>query len=32
MRDRASPGAPERNVTQRVTGDDRYDIKDVDVS
>jgi hypothetical protein len=33
VRDRASPSAPERNVTQRVTGDtDRYDIKDLNVS
>jgi hypothetical protein len=32
VRDRASPGAPERNVTERVTKTDRYDVKDVDVS
>ena len=33
VRDRASPSAPERNVTERVTGTtDRYDIKDVNVS
>ena len=32
-RDRASPGALETNITERVTGDtDLYDIKDVDVS
>jgi hypothetical protein len=32
-RDRASPGAPETNLTQRITGDtDLYDIKDVDIS
>ena len=33
VRDRASPSAPERNVTERVTGTtDRYDIKDVNVA
>jgi Hydrazine synthase alpha subunit middle domain/WD40-like Beta Propeller Repeat len=32
VRDRASPAAIERNVTDRITGTDRYDIKDVDVS
>ncbi len=33
VRDRASPSAPERNVTERVTGTtDRYDVKDVNVS
>ncbi len=33
VRDRASPSAPERNVTERITGaTDRYDIKDVNVS
>ncbi len=33
MRDRASPTAPERNVTERITGTtDRYDVRDVDVS
>lgn len=31
-RDRASPGAPETNVTDRVTGTDRWDVKDADVS
>lgn len=29
VRDRASPSAAERNITERVTGSDRYDIKDV---
>jgi len=32
VRDRASPSAVERNVTERVTGDARYDIRDVDVN
>ena len=33
VRDRASPTAPERNVTERITGTtDRYDLRDVDVS
>ena len=32
FRDRASPSSVERNVTDRVTGSDPYDIKDVDVS
>jgi Hydrazine synthase alpha subunit middle domain/WD40-like Beta Propeller Repeat len=32
VRDRASPAAIERNVTERVTGTNRFDIKDVDVS
>ena len=32
MRDRAAPEAPERNITERVTGTDLYDIKDVEVS
>lgn len=32
IRDRASPSAVERNVTERVTKTDRYDIKDVEVS
>ncbi|MEO7806725.1 MAG: hypothetical protein ABIT36_08905 [Steroidobacteraceae bacterium] len=32
IRDRASPGAPERNVTERITRTDRFDVKDVDVS
>lgn len=33
VRDRASPSAPERNVTERVTGEEgAWDIKDVDVS
>ncbi|MEO8309300.1 MAG: hypothetical protein ABI616_14795 [Pseudomonadota bacterium] len=32
VRDRASPSSVERNVTERVTGTDSYDIKDVDVS
>ncbi len=33
VRDRASPTAPERNVTERITGTtDRYDVRDVDVS
>jgi hypothetical protein len=31
-RDRASPGATETNITERVTGTDVYDVKDVDVS
>jgi hypothetical protein len=31
-RDRAAPGAVETNITARVTGTDRYDVKDVDVS
>src|SRR5688572_32492777 len=31
-RDRASPSAPEVNVTDRVTGADLWDVKDVDVS
>jgi hypothetical protein len=32
-RDRAAPGAPETNITARVTGDtDLYDIRDIDVS
>lgn len=32
-RDRASPSAAERNITERITGTtDEYDIKDVDVS
>ena len=32
VRDRASPSSPERNVTERVTGSARYDVRDVDVS
>lgn len=32
FRDRASPSSTERNITDRVTGSDPYDIKDVDVS
>jgi hypothetical protein len=32
FRDRASPTSIERNITDRVTGSDPYDIKDVDVS
>ena len=32
VRDRASPSAPERNVTERVTGTSRYDVRDLDVS
>ena len=32
MRDRASPSAPERNITERITGTDLYDVRDVDVS
>ncbi len=32
VRDRASPSAVERNVTERITGDKRYDIRDVDVN
>ncbi len=32
VRDRASPSAVERNVTERITKTDRYDIRDVDVS
>src|SRR6185503_12827534 len=31
-RDRASPGAVETNLTASITANDRYDIKDVDVS
>jgi hydrazine synthase alpha subunit-like protein/WD40 repeat protein len=31
-RDRAAPGAAETNITARVTGEDPYDVKDVDVS
>ena len=31
-RDRASPSAPETNITERVTGTDLYDVKDVEVS
>ncbi|MET0292462.1 MAG: hypothetical protein ABW136_08860 [Steroidobacteraceae bacterium] len=32
VRDRASPSAIERNVTERITKTDRYDIRDVDAS
>ncbi|MBX3693671.1 MAG: hypothetical protein KF790_00715 [Steroidobacteraceae bacterium] len=32
VRDRADPTAPEHNVTERITGDDRYDIRDLDVA
>lgn len=32
VRDRAASSAPERNITQRVTGTANYDIKDMDVS
>jgi hypothetical protein len=32
FRDRAAPSSAERNITERVTGTDAYDIKDVDVS
>jgi hypothetical protein len=32
IRDRASPSSTERNVTERITRTDRYDVKDVDVS
>ncbi|MEO6079380.1 MAG: hypothetical protein ABIQ86_06360 [Steroidobacteraceae bacterium] len=32
FRDRAAPSSVERNITQRVTGNNPYDIKDVDVS
>lgn len=32
FRDRASPSSVERNITDRVTGSQPYDIKDVDVS
>lgn len=32
FRDRASPSSAERNITERITGTDPYDIKDVDVS
>jgi hypothetical protein len=32
MRARAAPGAVETNITTRVTQDDNYDVKDVDVS
>jgi hypothetical protein len=31
-RDRASPSAAETNITERVTGEDLYDIKDLNVS
>src|SRR5262245_19130772 len=31
-RDRAAPSATETNITARITGDDLYDVKDVDVS
>jgi Hydrazine synthase alpha subunit middle domain/WD40-like Beta Propeller Repeat len=31
-RERAAPGALETNITERVTGTDNYDVKDVDVS
>jgi Hydrazine synthase alpha subunit middle domain len=31
-RARAAPGAVETNITERVTGTDNYDVKDVDVS
>ena len=31
-RDRAAPGAVETNLTERITGTDLYDVKDVDVS
>jgi len=31
-RDRADPTAPEHNITARVTGDDLYDVRDVDVA
>lgn len=32
VRDRADPTAPERNITQRVTGTDLYDVRDIDAS
>lgn len=33
LRDRASPSAPERNITQRVTGDtEEWDVRDVEAS
>jgi hypothetical protein len=32
FRDRASPSSIERNITDRVTGSDPYDIRDVDVA
>lgn len=32
VRDRADPTAPERNITEQVTGDDLYAIRDLDVS
>ncbi|MGB8328051.1 MAG: hypothetical protein WCE48_10785 [Steroidobacteraceae bacterium] len=32
VRDRAEASAPERNITERVTKTDRYDIKDLNVS
>ncbi len=32
VRDRADPSAPERNVTQRVTGTGLFDIRDIDAS
>jgi hypothetical protein len=31
-RDRASPSAKEVNITDRITGTDNYDVKDVDIS
>jgi len=32
FRDRADPTAPEHNITERITGNDRYDIRDLDVA
>lgn len=32
VRDRADPTAPEHNITERITGNDLYDVRDVDVS
>ncbi|MFM1885536.1 MAG: hypothetical protein RL026_693 [Pseudomonadota bacterium] len=32
MRERASPAAIERNITQRITADGEYDLRDLDIS
>jgi hypothetical protein len=32
IRDKASPGGTERNITARITGNDFYDVRDLDVS
>lgn len=32
VRERADPTAPEKNITERVTGDDLFDIRDLDVA